>query len=547
MEKRLLLAIVLSFLVLVLWQLLFVKKQPQQPAEELQAELEKKPETVPLEKIIPLPEKETPLQEEKYPPVSEKEERQIPIQTSLYHAVLSNRGGILKSWRLIKHKDENKDDLELISVRASELKVYPFSLRTEDPAFDEMANGAYYKASKLSADLEDGQKGEIRFEYADGKGNSIEKIFTFYGGKYDFDTRIIVKKNSREIEPRILWGPGFSNPSPVEQRQRVGRAQGMAALVAGKAYRIDERKYKPEQSVFNFAQWAAYENTYFTAIFLLSPLKNNAEFVKETGEKNIDFFLLVSAPQRVYIGPKDLDVLRDFGNESKKIINFGFFGIIAEILLRAMKLIHRGIPNWGLAIIILTLITKIIFFPLTYSSTRSMAKMQEIQPKLKSLRAKYKKAKQDIAQRRQMNEEMMKLYKEHRINPAGGCLPMIIQLPIFFGFFQILRIAIEFRQSPFIFWIKDLSVKDPYIVTPILMGITQYLSQKITPTSADPTQQRMMLIMPVIFLFAFLSFPSGLVLYWLTQNVLQIAQQLIMNRSMKKKREIHGQRKKRKS
>lgn len=176
-----------------------------------------------------------------------------------------------------------------------------------------------------------------------------------------------------------------------------------------------------------------------------------------------------------------------------------------------------------------------------------MAKMQELQPKVKALRAKYKKAKQDISQRRKMNEEMMKLYKEHGINPAGGCLPILVQIPIFWGFFRLLIVSIEFRQSPFVFWIKDLSVKDPYYVTPILMGITQFISQKMTPTSADPTQQKMMLIMPVIMTIFFMNFQSGLVLYWLTNNVLQIGQQYIMNRLMqKKKREIHGKKRRKK-
>jgi len=176
---------------------------------------------------------------------------------------------------------------------------------------------------------------------------------------------------------------------------------------------------------------------------------------------------------------------------------------------------------------------------------RSMAKMQELQPKIKSIRARYKKSKSDIAQRRRMNEEIMKLYKEQGVNPAGGCLPMLIQIPVFFGFFRLLMVAIEFRQSPFGLWITDLSAKDPFYVTPILMGVTQFISQKMTPTSADPTQARMMLLMPVIFTILFISFPSGLVLYWLTNNILQIGQQYIINRMREKeKSKAHGKRRK---
>jgi YidC/Oxa1 family membrane protein insertase len=164
---------------------------------------------------------------------------------------------------------------------------------------------------------------------------------------------------------------------------------------------------------------------------------------------------------------------------------------------------------------------------------------------MKALRAKYKKAKQDIGQRRQMNEEMMKLYKEHGVNPAGGCLPMLIQLPVFWGVFRMLVVAVEFRHSPFMLWIGDLSVKDPYYITPLMMGATQFIQQKMTPSSADPAQARMMLLMPVIMTVFFMNFQSGLILYWLTNNVLQIGQQAIMNKMMaKKKRETHGTRRK---
>jgi len=164
-----------------------------------------------------------------------------------------------------------------------------------------------------------------------------------------------------------------------------------------------------------------------------------------------------------------------------------------------------------------------------------MAKMQELQPKIKALKSKYKKAKQDIEQRKKLNEETMKLYKEQGVNPAGGCLPILIQLPIFWGFFRLLVVAIEFRHSPFIFWIQDLSIKDPYYITPILMGITQFINQKMTPSAGDATQKRMMLIMPVIMTIFFMNFQSGLVLYWLTNNILQIGQQYITNRIMQKK------------
>jgi YidC/Oxa1 family membrane protein insertase len=313
---------------------------------------------------------------------------------------------------------------------------------------------------------------------------------------------------------------------------------------------MDVKKYKAETNAFNFVDWAAFEDSYFTALFVLPSQKGQAVFLMEApGQGKLPaYFLSVTQPQQAFIGPKESGALKDFGHDANKVIRFGsFLGLnlqpVAEVMLAGVKFFHRFVPNWGLAIILLTLVIKIIFFPLTYSSTKSMAKMADLQPKVKALRAKYKKAKTDIAQRRLMNEEMMKLYKENGVNPAGGCLPLLIQMPVFVGAYQMLTAAVEFRHAPFGLWLKDLSVADPIWVTPILMGITQFISQKMTPTSADPTQAKMMLIMPVMMTVFFISFPSGLVLYWLTTNVLQIGQQALMNRMMaRKKRESDGKR-----
>ena len=549
MEKRLLIAIVLSFLVLVLYQAIFIKNKPQpEPPSPESVQAVAEAQKPPVE-ILPPSVPETALDriEAKLDvqEISAEREEEIVVDTSLYTAVWTNRGASLRSWKLKEHLDGNKEPLELVSRRAEEVGRYPFFLDTPDEALNHLANTALFKASRYQLMLQDGERGELIFEYSDGNSIKLTKTLLFSGGDYSFDLQIDIWKDGQKIEPRLLWGPGIANPVPSEKRQQFGGGSGVAAWASNKVFRVNERKYKPEMSAFNFITWAAYEDNYMAALFLTPPQAGSAVFEREGEEQEAYFFLSVSEPQRAYLGPKEFNRLRDFGYGTKKLINFGFFGSITEILLISIQYIHKFIPNWGFSIIILTLVIKILFFPLTYSSTRSMAKMQELQPKIKALRAKYKKAKQDISQRRQMNEEMMKLYKQHGINPAGGCLPMLIQIPVFWGFFRLLVVAIEFRQSPFIFWIRDLSVKDPFYITPILMGVTQFISQKMTPTSADPAQARMMLIMPVIMTVFFMNFQSGLVLYWLTNNVLQIAQQSIMNRMMgKKKRESHGKRRK---
>jgi YidC/Oxa1 family membrane protein insertase len=550
MEKRLMLAIVLSILFFIGFQLLFVKPKPQTaeaPAVTPPAVSQTgtqaggqaappSPEAKPIGQAAPAPDLKA---------TGAEAEKEVVVETSLYRAVWTNRGGVLKSWKLKKHLNDKKEPLEIVPVQAQEMGRFPFSLATDDQALSASLNAALFEASKSGLDLKDGQADEVRFSYSDGKSFRAEKVIRFTGGTYEVGIELHVILNGHEAAPALIWGPGIGNPSPEEIKKRITSTVGGAFYYGGKVSRMDERKYKPETSAYNFVDWAAYEDNYFAALFVLPPQKGQAMFLQESpgpGQAPA-YFLSVTRPEKAFIGPKDLDALKAFGHDARKAINFGAFGAIAEILLISVKFFHKLVPNWGLAIILLTLVIKIIFFPLTYSSTKSMAKMAELQPKVKALRAKYKKAKSDIDQRRQMNEEMMKLYKEHGVNPAGGCLPLLIQLPIFWGVFRMLSASVEFRHAPFALWVQDLSVRDPYYVTPVLMGVTQYITQKMTPTTADPAQAKMMMIMPVIMTVFFMNLQSGLILYWLTTNVLQIAQQAIMNRMMaRQKRNSDGKR-----
>lgn len=549
MEKRLIIAIALSFVILFAWQALFVKTPPPQPESTPQEQTEEArdlPPVIPQAKADSSAETAS-TQAETPPPAESKaisgERRQeISIDTPLYRAVWSSQGAVLTSWRLKQHRDDSGEDLELVSQASRELNLYPMSLKTDDSQFDALINGALYLPSRTRLELvSEDETQELVFEFADGEGNRVEKRFIFWAGGYDMEMQVRAWKNGQPLEPYLVWGPQFGTLTPAGAGGRFGGSPGISVYSGGKVLRHDERKFDPEKSAYNFVSWAGYDDQFFIALFVASPQESSAVFLQESPDQFPYHFLAVNHVQKVYIGPKQLDLLTGLGYETKRAVRFGLFGFITEILYVAIKAIHKTIPNWGWCIILLTFVIKIIFFPLTYSSTKSMARMQELQPKIKALRSKYKKAKQDIEQRRKMNEETMRLYKEHGVNPAGGCLPMLIQLPIFWGFFQLLRVAVEFRHSPWILWITDLSVKDPIYVIPVLMGITQFISQKMTPTSADATQQRMMLIMPVIMTIFFISFPAGLVLYWLTNNVLQIGQQYIMNRfKPTPKKDTHG-------
>jgi YidC/Oxa1 family membrane protein insertase len=559
MEKRLILAIVLSFLVLFGYQALFNKAnkpalKPPVPTEA--APVSPVPGTggqAPVE-AKPAPAEPQPAPAPIQAPVAGAAETDVVVDTSLYRAVWSSKGGVLKSWVLKEHmtsarsnglsrffdklfgrrvRKEPPQPLELVPAQAAEIGRFPFSLGLDDTALAGQLNSSVFAASTAALDLADGAGGELRFAFSDGSSVQAEKTFRFTGGSYGLSMEIRVWKNGQPVAASVLWGPGLSNLTAEDLKQSFSAARGSAVYTGGKVNRMNERKYKPGENTYNFVDWAAYEENYFVALFVLPSQKGQVRFLQETAEgRAASYFLYVTEPRLAFIGPKGVDDLKAFGHDAKKVVNFGFFGSIAEILLAAVKYFHKLVPNWGVAIIILTLVIKILFFPLTYSSTKSMAKMADLQPKVKAIRAKYKKAKTDIDQRRQMNEEMMRLYKEQGVNPAGGCLPLLIQLPVFWGVFRMLVVAVEFRHAPFALWITDLSAKDPSYITPVLMGITQYVSQKMTPTSADPSQAKMMLLMPFVMTIFFINFQSGLVLYWLTTNVLQIGQQALMNKMM---------------
>ena len=323
-----------------------------------------------------------------------------------------------------------------------------------------------------------------------------------------------------------------------------------------------------------FFSWVAYENTYFAAVFrgekplggIRYQVAENPEEGKapdgasgeETphGEKKPLpaetrrlSYLSLPGSGAVYLGPKDQPVLEREGaahrfKDLDKVINYGFGKTFAAWLYKGLDLVHGwlGRGNYGWTIVVFTLLLKLILFPLTYSSSVSMAKMQTLQPKMKAIKKKYRNQK-DPEQRRQMNVEMMELYKREKINPAGGCLPMLIQLPILYGMYRLLAVSIVVRHEPWLLWIQDLSAKDSLYVLPILMGVTQFMTMKMQPSTGDASQKKMMTyLMPAMMLFFFLNMSSGLNLYWFISNLIQVGQQNLINRRIfsRKKQEQQG-------
>ncbi len=538
MEKRIILALAISFIIiLIYYQFISPPPSPQkiQP-EKISVEKKVVDSEVPLKKI-----------EVEIPPwTKDIEEKIVRVETPLFRALISNRGGVLKSFVLKKYKDEKRSDLELIPEIPPNAP-FPLNLKLDDSIL--FLNNSFFLPSVTEINLRENEKKELILKYS-WENLTVLKKFVFYGNSYLFEHEVSIIKEGEPISPSIYIGPRIGRFSPEEMKKRMDKFN-IVYWDGKNLVRKEDKKFNPGEIFRGLLKWSAYETNYFT-IIAISAQTSRILFEKIDVPKGEPLnYIVVSNPSAIYLGPKEFGTLKKtfLGKEKielEKVVNFGWFGFIAQFLLIILNWLYKMIPNYGVAIIILTIILKVFLFPLTWTSMVSMAKMQKVQPRIKALREKYKKMKTDPEQRKKFNMELMNIYKEEGINPASGCLPMLLQLPILWGFFNLLSRAVEIRHKPFVLWIKDLSLKDPYYVIPILMGITQFIIQKMTPTGGDPSQKKIMLLMPVFLTIFFMNFPSGLVLYWLVQNILQIGQQYLMNKYIYKTGKEHGKRVQRK-
>ncbi len=538
MEKRIILALAISFIIILIYYQ-FISPPPQ--PQEIQ------PEKIPIEKKeidleVPLKKPEIEIPHE----TKDIEEKIIRIETPLFRALISNKGGVLKSFVLKRYKDENGAELELIPEIPSN-NPFPLSLKLEDPL--SFLNNSLFLSSETEINLRENEKKELVFKYS-LENMTVVKKFIFSGNSYLFEHEVLIIKEGKPVAPSVYIGPRVGRFSPEEMKKRMDKFN-IVYWDGKNLVRKEDKKFNSGELFRGFLKWSAYETNYFAMVAIpaqTSRIVFEKIEVPKVGPLN---YIVVSNPSAIYVGPKEFGTMKEtlLGKEKieiEKVVNFGWFGFIAQFLLIILNWLYKMIPNYGVAIIILTIILKIVLFPLTWTSMVSMAKMQKVQPRIKALREKYKKMKTDPEQRKKFNMELMNIYKEEGINPASGCLPMLLQLPILWGFFNLLSRAVEIRHKPFVLWIKDLSLKDPYYVIPILMGITQFIIQKMTPTGGDPSQRKIMLLMPIFLTIFFMNFPSGLVLYWLVQNILQIGQQYLMNKYIYKTGKEHGKRVQRK-
>jgi len=590
-ERRLIVAIGISIAFFLLWQFLFPQPDPPPPPQPDATVLEgeaPRPETAPA----PVAESD-PAAGEQIPPentglagfpdgtaarpeilaegaITADMQEEITVDTPLQTIRLTNRGARVVSWRLDDYQDGDNGPIELISPVAEKVDQMPLQLLVQDPGATARLTKALYQIER-SEETDGGVTvTAVRFSFSDGEGLSATKVLRIPHDSYLSELQVAVEVGGRAVDPTILWGAGFGK----HDKESSGGSMGQLPEGAGGVLRIGERVDRRLSDSIDAAEpwveagpiaWGGLEDKYFAALLIpesSTTAQIRVDSVRHVEEGRENYYVSFALQQPggssfgLFVGPKDFNLLKGIGYGLDQILDFGFLSFIALPLYHSLKFVNQYTGNFGWAIVLVTIVVRLIFFPFMHRGQLKMRlmqdKMKKVQPKVKAMRERYRKLEQKEAQkgnagarqklRQKMNQEMMDLYKQEDVNPLGsmsGCLPMLAQMPILFGFYTVLRISIELRGAPFVLWITDLSERDIALV--IIMGISMLAQQMMTSSSIpDPAQRRIMYIMPVMFTYFFISFPSGLVLYWLVNNLLGIVQQYLINKEAARLKAVAG-------
>jgi YidC/Oxa1 family membrane protein insertase len=547
MDSKALLAIVLSFLLFLVWHFYFGPVQTP-PQQKQATPTTTQPQTLPSPASLP----------PAPPPKADlSAQKTWAIGDSLYRMKIIAQGARESSFQLLKFKEQLKPDsppmqmirdtaylpldVELISHK--DLELYRQHFTSDAPTEFKIAPGEPPQNIPFETEI----PGKVR----------LTKTFTVQADSYAMDLDIQLQNLSAEKFSDQM-GVSFYFKPYAESAHASYNQSRLTFSTNGSNHDVGPKEIaKPDAIPKPPCDWVGYQNNFF--IQAIIPLAEGGYQIipsivtDETQHDQIIRLVLLtdrfdlepnestSLKLRLYNGPKEISTLKEAGHNLSAAVDYGWFTFLAKPLLVVLKWFYSFTGNYGVAIILLTVIIKIIFWPLTQKSYTSMQKMKKVQPKIQQIREKYKDDKEKL------NQELMQVYKTYKVNPMGGCVPMVLQIPVFFALYRMLNSAVELRHQPFALWIHDLTAPDrlnlgfsidlPMVghldgvpVLTILMGITMFLQQKMTPSQGDPRQEKIMLIMPVMFTFFFINFPAGLVLYWFVNNLLSIAQQYLINR-----------------
>ena len=555
MERNTILAFVLCLVVLIIWFVMSPKQQDKVPVVEEPQGKQETAKTESSERAIPqppiTPEVERGELKKEILPTKRETEKEILVETPLYKAVFSNVGPTIKSFKLKNYQmtsDPDSPPVDMIDMKKS---LIPFLQLDFDQGPNTGNKGDVYHVKETSLNLNpESPPRDLVFSATTPNGVTINQTFRIYPDRFPIDITVDLSNNAtNDIEGNLK--ATLRNYPPKDKKSYYSFI-GLALLLNDELETIAVKKIEEDQIFSGRIGWVAYENDYFISAIIPDEQKTASFQGRYLSSGLLEAVYIspltvipaqrgLSVPFTIYLGPRDLSYLKPLQKKLELAINFGWTDIIAKPLLYALLFFHKYVKNYGVAIILLTILIKMLFWPLTHKSYKSMKEMQKLQPLMAKIREKYKNNKE------QMNKELMGLYKTYKVNPMGGCLPMLIQMPVFFALFRILGSSTELRHAPFFLWINDLSAPDrlfhfsfqiPFMSPPygipiltLLMGASMFLQQKMTPTPGDPSQAKIMMFLPIIFTFMFINFPSGLVLYWLTNNILSIGQQYRIKRS----------------
>lgn len=477
----------------------------------------------------------------------------IRVKTDVMDLAISLKGGDVVDLALLKYPmslEEKDRPVRLMTSGNSVFEAQSILVATRGPAVDSSAGRAVYTADAVEYTLADGAETlEVVLHLPETNGVSVDKVYRFKRGDYYVNVFWRIRNNSPEpwhgymfgqikrdgsADPLHPGGGGFFSASPTY----LGAAYYNAEKIYNKATFDDMREAPVVLTVTG--GWVAFIQHYFVSAWVPGQQDINAIKLEYSATESV-YRLRATSPEKIvapgtsleigaglYAGPKQQDRLKEISSGLELTVDYGWFWMISQFLFWVLAHIEAICGNWGVAIILLTVLVKILFYYPSHISYRSMANMRRITPELMRLRETYKNDRQKQAQ------EMMNLYRKEKVNPLGGCLPILIQMPVFIALYWVLLESVELRQAPFMLWIQDLSVMDPYFILPILMGISMWVQMKLNPAPPDPMQAKIMQWLPWIFTIFFLFFASGLVLYWLVNNLLSIAQQWYITRQVEK-------------
>ena len=549
-QMRLLLAIVLSFLVFIVWQWLVVEpemaRQAQQPAEIGESQPEPSqpaPAQTDSGSAEITAEAERPAVPPPPPTSTDRPVRQIKIETPLYTVTFTEKGAALDDLILKQYREAVDHDSPLKDMVDTKARQLNLRAGWNGPGLDGMQDALYELTTREDVIVVKDEQRTIEFQWINQDGVRVRKQFVFAPESYLIDLNVIIENAG----PATLAGqPTVSIAHVVADPDSGITFEGAMALVNGELEEIKVKDIAEKPALEGAFRWVGITDRYFMNVLIPAEALSATLQMKAVDENMVVSELIlpettIAAGQttefnlKALIGPKETEMLAEANYELGEAINFGWFDFLAKPFLWIMNQIYKVVPNYGVAIIVLTLMTKIILWPLGNKSYKSMNDMKRMQPLMAEIREKYKNDK------KKMNEETMALYRTYKINPMGGCLPMVVQLPVFFALYRMLYQAIELRHAPFFGWINDLSAPDrlfdfpfsiPFMQPPygipvltVVMGATMFLQQKMSPPPGDPTQAKIMMFMPIIFTVIFINFPAGLVLYWLINNIFSIGQQ----------------------